>query len=126
MKRIILILTLIVGFTAAYAEKQTVRLYVPEMECKNCQGKVDKVLAFEKGVRSLEYDLEHRTVTVVFEDKKTDVAKLQEALVKQLKYKSIELKEGEQHKGEKPSCSKACTGHNHEGHENHTHETHNH
>lgn len=112
MKRIIFAMAMLACFTAAFAAKQTTHLYVPEMECMNCQGKVEKVLAFEKGVRGLEFDLEKRMVTITYEDKRTDVAKLQEALVKHLKYKS-EVVDPEHH--------------NHSGHDHdHSHEGHNH
>ena len=91
MKKIIICCLMALFTTAAFAEKRTVILYIPGMECSNCQGKVDKILAFEKGVRSLDYNLEKRMVTVVFDDRKTDVAKLQEALLKHINYKSYEV-----------------------------------
>jgi cation transport ATPase len=52
MKKVFLTLALAAGISVAVmAEKQTVRLYVPEMECDNCKGKVENVLAYEKGVK---------------------------------------------------------------------------
>ena len=96
MKKVFLTLALVAGISVAVmAEKQTVRLYVPEMECDNCKGKVENVLAYEKGVKKLDFDVAHRTVTIVYEDKRTNVEKLQAALMKYIKYESKELKEGD-------------------------------
>ena len=96
MKKVFLTLALAAGISVAVmAEKQTVRLYVPEMECDNCKGKVENVLAYEKGVKKLDFDVAHRIVTIVYEDKRTNVEKLQAALMKYIKYESKELKEGE-------------------------------
>lgn len=113
MKKIILTLAFSAGIAiAAMAEKQTAYLYVPDMECNNCKGKVENVLAFEKGVRKLDFDVLKRLVTVVYEDKKTDVATLQAALQKHLNYKSEVLKSADE-------------THEHHDHE-HNHEGHNH
>ena len=111
MKKVFLTLALVAGISVAVlAEKQTVRLYVPEMECDNCKGKVENVLAYEKGVKKLDFDVAHRVVTIVYEDKRTNVEKLQAALMKYIKYESKELKEGEH-----VEC-------NHEHHHNHDHD----
>ena len=91
MKKLFICCLMALFATAAFAEKQTVVLYIPGMECSNCQGKVDKILAFEKGVRSLDYNLAERRVTVVYDDRRTDVARLQAALMKHLNYKSYEI-----------------------------------
>ena len=45
-------------FSTAYAQdakkkKDTVTFFVEEMECANCQKKVEKNIAFEKGVTDL-------------------------------------------------------------------------
>lgn len=113
MKKMILTLALTAGIAiAAMAEKQTVYLYVPDMECNNCKGKVENVLAFEKGVRRLDFDVAKRLVTVIFEDKKTDAGKLQAALKKHLNYESEVLKSADE-------------THEHHEHE-HSHESHNH
>lgn len=118
MKRLFILALCIVSCALCInlmAEKQTVRLYVPEMECDNCKGKVENVLAYERGVKKLDFDVAHRTVTIVFEDKRTNVEKLQAALMKYIKYESKELKEGEH-----VEC-------NHEHHHDHGHDhDHNH
>lgn len=129
MKRLTLIVALIATVTMAFAAKQTVKLFVPDMECANCQGKVEKVLAYEKGVRGLEFNLERRIVTVTYEDKKTDVATLQQALIKHLNYKSAEMNADGTMKNCTSTCASSCKGHGHDGHghgaetkEAHTHD----
>lgn len=108
MRKIFLTMTLLLAFTMAmFAEKQVVELYVPDMECNNCKAKVDNVLAFEKGVRKLDYDVAQRIVTITFEDKKTNTENLQNALVKYLNYKSqVISKNGVAVQNN--TCSKPC------------------
>ncbi len=86
MKKILIMCLMAFISVSIYAEKQTVTLYVKDMECHKCQAKVDKVLAFEKGVKKLDYNLNTRTVVIVYEDTRTSVEKLQGALVKYLKF----------------------------------------
>ena len=132
MKKLFSTLSLLAIFcVAVLAEKQVVALYVPGMECNNCKEKVNNVLAFEKGVRKLSYDVEKRTVTITFEDKKTNVETLQNSLVKYLNYKSEVLslngvENNGNHKGhDKDGKHEGCTEDHHkhegctEGHHNH-------
>lgn len=131
MKKVFLTLSLVAIFCiAALAEKQVAVLYVPDMECNNCKAKVENILAFEKGVRKLDYDVEKHLVTVTFEDKKTNVETLQNTLVKYLNYKSevvsvngVESKDSNKDKECKTGKDKnaqSCKegdhkGHNHDG-----------
>ena len=124
MKKLFSTLSLLAIFcVAVLAEKQVVALYVPGMECNNCKEKVNNVLAFEKGVRKLSYDVEKHIVTITFEDKKTNVETLQNSLVKYLNYKSEVLslngvENNGNHKGhDKNGKHEGCTEdhHKHEG-----------
>ena len=108
---------------ALMAERQTIQLRVPEMECGTCQGKVEKVLTYVKGIKDLKYDIQKRIVTVTYEDKQTTPEKIQEALLKELNYKSTVIapkkeKQSEEAKpegsaSEKKGCSATCTGGHH-------------
>ena len=124
MKKLFSTLSLLAIFcVAVLAEKQVVALYVPGMECNNCKEKVNNVLAFEKGVRKFSYDVEKRTVTITFEDTKTNVETLQNSLVKYLNYNSEVLslngvENNGNHKGhDKNGKHEGCTEdhHKHEG-----------
>jgi copper chaperone CopZ len=61
--------------------KETVKFYVEDMTCKNCQAKVEKNIAFEKGVTDLKCNLSEKTVEVTYKTDKTN----QEALKKGFK-----------------------------------------
>ena len=62
--------------------KETVKFYVEDMECKNCQAKVEKNIAFEKGVTDLKCDLSKKTVDVTFRADKTTLADLKKGFKK--------------------------------------------
>lgn len=104
MKKMMLSIALMLVALGAMAEKKTVTLYIHDMECKNCQAKVENTLAFEKGVRSLDFDLEKRQVTITYNDEKTSVEKLQQALLKYNKYGSQVVVECETPCKEQSAC----------------------
>ena len=84
MKRILLfIICLICSFSVVSAQtakkkntKETVKFLVTDMECENCVKKVEKAIAFEKGVTDLKCDLKTHTVEVTFSSDKTTEKKL--------------------------------------------------
>ena len=104
MRKMILSIAMVLMALTAAAEKQTVTLYVQDMECNSCKAKVEKTLAFERGVQDLEFNLEKRQVTIVFNDKKTTIEKLQQALIKYNKYASQVVTECHKSCLEKTSC----------------------
>lgn len=61
--------------------KRTV-VYSSTVECKNCERKVLENISFEKGVKDVSVDLPGRTVTVVFDEAKTDTLTLAKAIRK--------------------------------------------
>lgn len=84
MKKIISILLLALvccGSAFAKSEKSTV-LFSVNLHCEGCVNKVEKNIAFEKGVKDLACDLKKKTVLVTFDAQKTTVEKLQEAFAK--------------------------------------------
>ncbi len=95
MKKLFFGVAMLLAATSAFAAKQTVRLVVAQMECSNCQAKVQKTLAYERGVKDLEFNLENRVVTVTYDDEKITVKDLQKSLLKNLKYRSRVLNEGD-------------------------------
>jgi copper chaperone CopZ len=60
--------------------KQTVLFSVP-MHCVSCKSKIEKNIAFEKGVTDLKVDLSAKTVSVTFKPDKNSV----EGLIKAFK-----------------------------------------
>jgi periplasmic mercuric ion binding protein len=68
-------------------EKETTMKCWVSMTCAGCQAKIEKNIAFEKGVTGLETDLTTKTVTIKYNTKKTDPGKLEKAIQK-LGYKT--------------------------------------
>lgn len=79
----LLTLCLLVPTTPAMAKanKQTVVFYV-SLHCNACVQKIEKSIAFEKGVKDLVCDVKTQTVTVTYDANKTDVTTLQKAFEK--------------------------------------------
>lgn len=65
----------------AKSEKQTV-LFAVNLHCDGCVTKVEKNIAFEKGVKDLQCDIKQKTVLVTFDPTKTSVETLQKAFEK--------------------------------------------
>ena len=51
-----------------FGKKKTVTFGVEGMMCNNCKAHVEKAILSVKGVKSVETDLETKTVTVVAKD----------------------------------------------------------
>jgi copper chaperone CopZ len=51
-------------------------------QCEMCKERIEKALAFEKGVKRVELNLETKTVTVIYRTGKTEPAKLRKAISK--------------------------------------------
>lgn len=67
----------------------------PKMHCQNCENKIKTNLRFEKGVSDVTTDVKNNTVTVVYDNKKTDIEKLKTAFGK-IGYKAEEQKKDNQ------------------------------
>lgn len=73
--------------STAYAQdaknkKETVTFFVEGMDCANCVKKIEKNIAFEKGVTDLKCDLTKRTAKVTYKTDKTSKTKLASAFKK--------------------------------------------
>ncbi|GAB1415056.1 heavy-metal-associated domain-containing protein [Paludibacter sp.] len=62
--------------------KQTVVFCIDDMECQSCKVKIEKNIAFEKGVKAMEVSLDKKTVEVTFDNRKNNVESLQGAFKK--------------------------------------------
>lgn len=63
------------------ADKATV-VYDVSMTCESCKKRIEKNIAFEKGVTDMRVDLPAKTVTIDYSKSKTDEQKLKQALEK--------------------------------------------
>lgn len=85
MKHIFLLLTcLILSVGTLHAKndyKETVVLSC-DLHCQGCCDKIMKNIAYEKGVKDLQFDLKQKTVTLTFDKRKTDLPTLLKAFEK--------------------------------------------
>jgi Cu2+-exporting ATPase len=89
MKRIVLILIcMAVTFPVVFAQNakrnatETVTFNVKGLDCENCVKKVEKNIAFERGVTDLKCELPSKTVQVTYRKDRTDEKKLVAAFKK--------------------------------------------
>lgn len=89
MKRLVVALVCILcACSVAFAQdkpkkkKETVTFYVEEMDCQNCVRKIEKNIAFEKGVSDLRCNLPNRTAKVTYNTTKTTPEQLAAAFKK--------------------------------------------
>ena len=81
MKKLLMVLVLSAALSApAWAVTQTVTLSVPGMTCASCPITVKKALNKVEGVESIEVNLEKKETVVTFDDAKTQVEALLEAI----------------------------------------------
>ncbi|MHC1704905.1 MAG: heavy-metal-associated domain-containing protein [Tenuifilaceae bacterium] len=64
------------------------------MHCESCKKKIEREIAFEKGVKSISVDLQEKTVTIKYLAAKNSEEKLVEA-VKKLGYETKVVKKEE-------------------------------
>ena len=85
MKHIFLLLTCLIlsvgTIHAKYDYKETVVLSC-NLHCQGCCDKIMKNIAYEKGVKDLQFDLKNKTVTLTFDTRKTDLPTLLKAFEK--------------------------------------------
>lgn len=76
---VILTSSMVVAQTKSGNEKV---VFDVNMHCGSCQQKIEKNIAFEKGVKAMEVSLENKTVALTYDASKTSPEKLQASLVK--------------------------------------------
>jgi periplasmic mercuric ion binding protein len=83
LKQTLLIMLILLGSTT-YAQKKEVKevKFKSDVECLTCKGKIEKHMSFCKGVKSVNADVETKTVTIGYNPAKTDESKLKAELEK--------------------------------------------
>ena len=74
--------------------KVTTKFLVTNMDCENCVKKVEKQIAFERGVTDLKCDLKTKSIEVTYRTDRTSDEKLIAAL-KKIDMQAEVIKEGE-------------------------------
>jgi len=74
MKHIVLFLVAMFMAITTFAKdiKTLVVTTTPKMHCESCENKIKNNLRFEKGVKSIETNIENQTVTIVYDAEKTN------------------------------------------------------
>ncbi len=107
MKTITTILIILISFSSFAQEKvktKTVEIKTSAV-CKMCKERIEHDMAFEKGVKKVELDLETKVVTITYKTAKTNKETLKKAITK-IGYDADEL-EAEKKAYEKlPACCK--------------------
>lgn len=107
MKTKIIFITLlatILTMNGIAANKKVV--YNVSMHCESCQKRIEKNIAFEKGVKDMVVSLKDKTVAITFDDTKTNSEKLIAAFNK-LGYEASEMKTNVNATEGEKSCEKA-------------------
>ena len=65
----------------AASKRQTV-IFDVDLHCQACITKIEKNIAFERGVKDLVCNLDEKTVVVTYDPAKTDIKRLQAAFAK--------------------------------------------
>lgn len=112
MKKILLLMVAVVISLSASAKTEndtTVCFTIsPAMSCVNCENKIKTNLRFEKGISAIEATAPGDKVTIKYNKKKTDAAKIAAAFGK-IGYKAAPASaSGKAHKCEKKEA--ACDG----------------
>lgn len=84
MKKTVLLLFAALFSTISFAKdiKTLVVTTSPQMHCANCENRIKGNLRFEKGVKAIETDIEHQTVTIRYDAEKNTPAQLIQAFSK--------------------------------------------
>ena len=62
------------------AETRTAKISVPTAQCMMCANNIDKALKKVDGVTEVNVDMDVKVVSVTYDAKRTDVAKLEQAI----------------------------------------------
>lgn len=117
VKFILMLVVLLSAASAVNAQKKGEKtvVYKATLHCGSCKAKVEKNVAFEKGVKKLKVDMEAQTITVTFREDKNTAEDIKKAIEKQdVAVKSMETKEEGKEKAkpkaaaDKKACDKKC------------------
>lgn len=82
MKTKLLLIAFFIGITGAFAQKYSEIEIMTSAQCGMCKERIEKALAYEKGVASATVDMETKKVKVKYHGKKTNPDKLRLAISK--------------------------------------------
>ncbi len=81
MKQFITLLFIFIGTCAYSQSKKTEQVEIKtSIKCDDCKERIEKALAFEKGVKDIKVNLETAIVSVTYNPEKTNPASLKKAI----------------------------------------------
>ena len=104
MRKFILVIALVSFSVMLKAQTEKVDIKTSAI-CKMCKNKIEEDLAFEKGVKSSELDLETKILTVEYNSKRTDADKIRSRIAK-IGYNADSVKREEKAYFKLPDCCK--------------------
>ena len=69
----------------------------PEMHCTGCEKKIKDNIRFEKGIKSITTNLDNKTITIEYDDDKTNIENIIEGF-KKINYEASEVKDASSRK----------------------------
>jgi copper chaperone CopZ len=111
MKKLVIIISLISFAFAAYAQTEKVKIQTSAI-CTMCKDRIERDLAFEKGVKSSELDLETKILTVEYNSNKTNPDKIRTRIT-EIGYNADEKKRDPKAYSKLPEC---CQDGGHDDH----------
>ena len=84
-------------------------------QCEDCKERIEEALAFEKGIKDSDVDVEKQIVTVNYKKSKTSPEKIRKAISK-AGYDADDVKADTKAYGKLPACCKKPEDPDHEGH----------
>ena len=94
MKKTTMLLTMLLIAAVTFAKdiKTVVVTTMPQMHCESCETKIKGNLRFEKGIKSVETNIDDQAVTIQYDADKTTIADIIKGFEK-IKYEAKEVKE---------------------------------
>ncbi|GAB3269884.1 hypothetical protein GCM10027347_40180 [Larkinella harenae] len=97
---------LAVGFTTRASDDKEKEVKIKTSAiCSMCKERIERNLAFEKGIKESNLDLKDKVVTVKYNPKKTDISKIK-ATISKTGYDADEVTADEKGYAKLPSCCK--------------------
>lgn len=82
MKKLISAIFLLFFTSGIHAQSNDTMMIKTSAVCETCKENIEKYLSYEKGIRSSQLDVESKMLTVVYDPKKTEPAKIRQAVTK--------------------------------------------
>ena len=102
MKKLFTMLMLSATLTVSAKDIKTlVVTTVPQMHCENCEKKIKGNIRFEKGIKTIETNVERQTVTITYDADKTTPENIIQGFQK-IGYQATEVKAEQKQKEQQP------------------------